>query len=95
MDGKILDSKQKDDVLVQIGNLSRKPTSLLKSIHDDVIKQQLGERLTPIETTNEPKAQKKESTNTDDISIIIGKERNIPYKMAKCCETVAGVSKIV
>jgi len=94
VDGKILDSKQKDDVLVQIGNLSRKPTSLLKSIHDDVIKQQLGERLTPIEVVNEPKAQKKESTNTEDISIIIGKERNIPYKMAKCCEAVPGISKI-
>jgi len=94
VDGKVLDTKQKEDVLVQIGNLSRKPTSLLKSIHDDVIRDQLGQRVTLDETEKKEKKANKTETQSE-IWIIIGKERNIPYKMAKCCSPALWTSKIV
>ncbi len=41
MDGKILDTKQKEDVLVQLGNLSRKPVSIVKALSDTIIKEAL------------------------------------------------------
>lgn len=65
MDGKVLDTKQKEDVLVQIGNLSRKPTSLLKSIHDDVIRDQLGQRVTLDETEKKEKKANKTETQSE------------------------------
>jgi guanosine-3',5'-bis(diphosphate) 3'-pyrophosphohydrolase len=86
VDGKNLDTKHKEDVLVQLGNLSRKPASLLKSIHDDTIKRQLGEKIHDEKTVqNETKINDKKNTNSDSVSIIIGRERNIPYKLAQCC----------
>ena len=38
LDGHMLDTKQKEDVLVQIGNLSRKPSSILRALHDDALR---------------------------------------------------------
>lgn len=37
IDGVTLDTKQKEDILVQIGNLSRKPSSVLKNIKDSIV----------------------------------------------------------
>lgn len=34
--------KEREDVLVQLGNLSRKPGSILRVIHDEVIETELG-----------------------------------------------------
>lgn len=44
LDGKSLDTKQKEDVLVQLGNLSRKPISILRALNDTIIKEALGEK---------------------------------------------------
>lgn len=87
VDGKNLDTKRKEDVLVQLWNLSRKPASLLKSIHDDTIKRQLWEKINEekINPTVEIKSNEKKNTTDEGISIIIGRERNIPYKLAHCC----------
>jgi GTP diphosphokinase / guanosine-3',5'-bis(diphosphate) 3'-diphosphatase len=88
LDGRILDTKQKEDVLVQIGNLSRKPSSVLRSIHDDVIREVFGQRKTEAKLDEDTPKQKtgKENTGTpEEVSVIIGKERDIPYKFAQCC----------
>ena len=42
IDGARLDMKAREDVLVQLGNLSRKPTSILKALHDEIIQNELG-----------------------------------------------------
>lgn len=44
IDGHTLDMKEREDVLVQLGNLSRKPSSILRVIHDEIIHAELGER---------------------------------------------------
>jgi guanosine-3',5'-bis(diphosphate) 3'-pyrophosphohydrolase len=90
VDGNILDTKQKEDILVQIGNLSRKPGSLLKSIHDDIIRQQLWERTDEekLQALKKPKTKKKilnDDIPQSEITAIIGRERGIPYRIAKCC----------
>ncbi|MDD2693898.1 MAG: RelA/SpoT family protein [Candidatus Gracilibacteria bacterium] len=91
MDGHILDTKQKEDVLVQIGNLSRKPSSVLKAIHDDVILEMLGTEK-KIETKDEPIPKEKKSrihnSSDEEITVLIGQERDIPYKFAQCCNPV-------
>lgn len=96
IDGNLLDTKQKEDVLVQIGNLSRKPSSVLKSIHDDIIAQYLGERLTDDKIVQpvEKKTPKKESPDTE-ATVIIGRERSIPYRLAQCCNPTPSDKKIV
>lgn len=80
--------REKEDVLVQIGNLSRKPGSLLKSINDVTFKNLFGER---VDETKEPKKKRapKPITNEQE-SVIIGRERDIPYKFAQCCEPKTG-----
>lgn len=101
IDGKNLDTKQKEDVLVQIGNLSRKPGSIFKSIHDDIIKQQLWRRIQETKETQEEKKESRktpvsiEKENDSDVTIIIGKERGIPYRLAKCCNPTPEDKKIV
>lgn len=92
IDGKILDSKEKEDVLVQLGNLSRKPTSILKTLNDATIKEFFGE-IKPPEKVEKKSTAKKIDTQSEDY-IIIGKERNIPYKKAQCCNPENG-NKIV
>lgn len=96
LDGATLDTKQKEDVLVQIGNLSRKPGSVLKSMHDDLIKEILGDKILeePVSTEGK-KSKKKESSHTEHATAIIGKERDIPYRTAQCCHPTSDDKKIV
>lgn len=97
VDGNILDTRWKEDILVQLGNLSRKPWSLLKAIHDDIIHEQLGEKIIEIPEKKE-KVEKKKIKEEDALNtanIIIGKERNIPYRIAQCCEPTAHDEKII
>ena len=98
MDGAVLDTRQKEDVLVQIGNLSRKPGSVLKAMHDDLIKEALGEKI--IDEVPEKKKSSKKKGDAPAIAseapnIIIGKERDIPYKIAQCCQPTPQDIKIV
>lgn len=99
IDGKILDTKQKEDVLVQLGNLSRKPGSILKAIHDDVIRQQLGIDKAIEEKEAKKKPKKKivsiEKETDSNITVIIGKERDIPYKLAQCCHPTPQDKRII
>jgi (p)ppGpp synthase/HD superfamily hydrolase len=88
VDGKTLDMKEKEDVLVQIGNLSRKPGSLLKSLNDVTIKSHFSEKIVESKTQIRKRAPKPISEEIE--SVIIGRERDIPYKFAHCCEPKSG-----
>lgn len=96
IDGKVLDTKQKEDVLVQLGNLSRKPSSILRVIHDDIIKQQFG--MERIQEWKEERKKPKKTPSTEkeeSATIIIGKERDIPYRIAQCCHPTPQDERIV
>lgn len=95
IDGHNLDTKKKEDVLVQLGNLSRKPVSILKAIHDEVIHSELGMKKSEITEVKVEKAKKTEKKTQEEITVIIGKERDIPYKFAQCCNPTIADRKIV
>ncbi len=88
LDGKNLDTKQKEDVLVQLGNLSRKPGSVLKAINDTRLKELSLEEKPTIK--KDDKAPKWKIWHEEAEHVIIGKERNIPHKMALCCSPKPG-----
>lgn len=83
LDGKSLDTRQKEDVLVQLGNLSRKPTSVLRSINDVTIKAMFWEE--KIAQKPQKKDPIEKIKKEDEDYVIIWKERNITHKMALCC----------
>lgn len=98
IDGHNLDMKGRDDILVQLGNLSRKPWSILKAIHDEIIHDELWDRKIDEKNDAEKKKNRWDKIISDLDwwgSIIIGKARDIPYKMAKCCEPTIKDRKIV
>jgi GTP diphosphokinase / guanosine-3',5'-bis(diphosphate) 3'-diphosphatase len=77
--------KDRDDVLVQIGNLSRKPSSIIRVIDDQVLTAELGPRKI-LEKPSVPKKSDHSTIHTSDtVGVIIGQSRDIPYKIAKCC----------
>lgn len=92
IDGHNLGMKEREDILVQLGNLSRKPTSILRVIHDELILGELGER--KIEKI-EKKSHEEKDTSLNWIYVVIGKARDIPYKIAKCCEPTPEDRKII
>jgi guanosine-3',5'-bis(diphosphate) 3'-pyrophosphohydrolase len=94
IDGQNLDTKKREDVLVQLGNLSRKPSSIMRTLHDETIQSELGMRKWDISEWKNEKIKKTEK-KTDIISVIIGKERDIPYKFAQCCTPTPENKKIV
>lgn len=82
IDWRILDTKEKEDVLVQIWNLSRKPVSVVRWINEwwNTILKRIAE-------SEENQKTKKITTSklaTSD-EILIWWEKNIPYKIANCC----------
>lgn len=95
VDGSNLDTKKREDVLVQIGNLSRKPTSVLKVIHDDIIKSELWEKIVDEKVEKKKVPSKHEWTQELWPEVIVGRERDIPYKMAQCCNPTPADKKIV
>jgi GTP diphosphokinase / guanosine-3',5'-bis(diphosphate) 3'-diphosphatase len=95
IDGHNLDTKQKEDVLVQLGNLSRKPSSIMRTLHDETIQSELGKRKSEILEVKADKPKKTEKKINEEITVIIGKERDIPYKMAQCCNPTIADRRIV
>ncbi len=95
IDGHDLDTKKKEDVLVQLGNLSRKPSSIMRMLHDETIQSELGKRKSELVEGKVEKAKKPEKKTTEEVTVIIGKERDIPYKMAQCCNPTVADRKIV
>jgi len=96
IDGHTLDTKKKEDILVQLWNLSRKPVSILKAIHDETIESELWKKKSELQELKGEKVKKTEKkTEWDEVGIIIGKERDIPYKFAQCCNPTISDRKIV
>ena len=97
IDGHNLDMKERDDILVQLGNLSRKPSSILKAVHDEFIQAELGEKIIDEKNEIEKKRIREEKTLllSEWDRVIIWKARDIPYKIAKCCEPTIKDRKIV
>ena len=87
IDGRVLDTKEKEDVLVQLGNLSRKPGSIIKSVSNATLREIFGKETLEAQKQSEqivPVVKKMITENID--TVIIGKETDIPYKMAQCCQ---------
>ena len=88
IDGRILDTKAKEDLLVQIGNLSRKPVSVVRAMRE------AAGLLNPIhkKPTEEEIAIRKATNieNADMPELIIGGEYHIPYHIANCCSPEHG-----
>lgn len=85
LDWRILDTKEKEDVLVQIGNLSRKPATVVRSLmeHWNI-------NLKKITEDKDKKEDLKEKNKVIPVvsseTISIWWEKNIPYKIANCCQ---------
>ena len=95
VDGAVLDTKQKEDILVQIGNLSRKPSSVLKVISDQIISEVLGEKISETPEKKEKTEKKPANFSENSTEILIGKEKNIPHKIAQCCHPTPETKKII
>ncbi len=84
IDGKTLDTEGRENVLVQLGNLSRKPSSVTKSILENS-----SSELYKIKDLQEQvKKEKPTSASKEEVvtrELIIGGEKGIPYRFAQCC----------
>lgn len=85
VDGKVLDTKDKEDILVQIWNLSRKPVTIVRSIieHGNFALKRKPEEI------QQPKKSSKKIEKIDSEAITIWWEKNIPHKLANCCKPKA------
>lgn len=84
VDWKLLDTKEKEDIVVQIWNLSRKPSSVIRWILENTNHLSLTKLS---EKRQLPKNEHKKQLPEEIISenIIIWWEKNIPYRFAACC----------
>lgn len=93
VDGRVLDTKGKEEVLLQIGNLSRKPSSLVRSI-SDALPPQLQKELLPVAprvvNTEHDTVTKKIEPEHNFGELIIGGQKHIPHRFAECCHPQPG-----
>lgn len=89
VDGKTLDTEGRENVLVQLGNLSRKPSSVTKSILENSNSELHKIRDLQEQSPKEKKAYEPKDEE-DTRNLIIGGERNIPYRFANCCNPLPG-----
>ncbi len=88
LDGRVLDMKGKEDVLLQVGNLSRKPSSVIRAIREA-----LGASHVP---TIKPQGRTKTGKVSPDVpetpstELIIGGAKGIPHRIANCCSPKPG-----
>lgn len=84
LDGRELDTKGKEEILVQVGNLSRKPSSVIRAIreahgipHEKAVKAE--------GSSNRSKSHDKKEDANELPQLIIGGEKGIPHRIANCC----------
>ena len=85
IDGKNLNTEERENLLVQLGNLSRKPSSVARSI----LENGSSELHKLKELQEQTRIQKKAHTISHDeesLHLIIGGEKHIPYRFANCCK---------
>lgn len=93
LDGHVLGTREKEDVLVQIGNLSRKPSSIIRGL--DQSQTAMIQVARHAQETAETKPVAAPGATPDSLpKIVIGGEKNLPYVLAKCCHVREG-KKIV
>lgn len=88
IDWNILDTRWKEDVLVQIWNLSRKPWNIISKLLENSNFASLN-KLKLIKKDDENQENKKEITKSKEEitdNIIIWWQKNIPYKISLCCD---------
>ncbi len=86
LDGRVLDAKGKEEVLLQVGNLSRRPASVIRSLREE-----WGLPHEKSETAPESKRKAEAPSGPSDASgLIIGGEKGIPYRIAHCCSPKPG-----
>jgi GTP pyrophosphokinase len=84
IDGKTFDTEGRENVLVQLGNLSRKPSSVIRSILESS-SSELHKLKELQEQTKVPKKIHEPKSIGDTPELIIGGEKHIPYRFAQCC----------
>lgn len=96
LDGHVLGTREKEDILVQIGNLSRKPSSIIRGLDQSQTAMIQVAKHAQEMATAETKIPAEQSDTTPDglPKIVIGGEKNLPYVFAKCCHVREG-KKIV
>jgi len=86
VDGSTLDTKGKEDLLVQLGNLSRKPSSVVRDMFTDKALELGKLKNDHIAKASRVRKRVVSSIVTETPELIIGGEKSIPYHCAKCCE---------
>lgn len=90
VDGKTLDTEGRENILVQLGNLSRKPSSVTRSILGNS-NSELHKIRDLQEQSHKDQKQPYEAKTEESIKeLIIGGEKNIPYRIANCCSPEFG-----
>jgi GTP pyrophosphokinase len=85
LDGRVLDTKAKEEVLLQVGNLSRRPASVIRSLREEWgLPHPHSEEEIPAHAPK-PKAPAEETAE-----LIIGGEKGITYRLAHCCSPKPG-----
>ena len=84
IDGKTLDTEGRENVLVQLGNLSRKPSSVTRSILENSSSEL--HKLKELQEQEKPQKKAVPAKQAGDpLELIIGGEKHIPYRFANCC----------
>lgn len=92
VDDRVLDMKGKEEILLQIGNLSRKPSVLVRSIAD-AMSPQLQKEFLPIQPKTHVSVEtgiKKPEIDDTFGDLIIGGQPNIAHRFAECCKPPRG-----
>jgi GTP diphosphokinase / guanosine-3',5'-bis(diphosphate) 3'-diphosphatase len=86
VDGRVLDMKWKEEILLQIGNLSRKPSSLIRSISAALPPPIADKKVMKLQEIPNEKPSQVHQDGIDEFGVIvIGGQKSIPHRMAACC----------
>ncbi|HBB27583.1 TPA: hypothetical protein DCZ36_03760, partial [Candidatus Gracilibacteria bacterium] len=89
IDGKTLDTEGRENILMQLGNLSRKPSSVTRSILENSSSE--FHKLKEIQKKEKKEKKVHEPKNEENSrELIIGGEKHIPYRFAHCCAPKIG-----
>lgn len=93
IDGHTLTLTEREDILVQIGNHSRKPTSLVRGI--ELLAKKLKEEAALTKASETIKKVLKRTSRSQppplhETRLLIADESGVPHTMAHCCNPVSG-----
>ena len=88
LDGHELTARDKEEIFVQIGNRSRKPSSVVRGI--DFLRDMQRSRHAEKSPSNKPNNSVVEEFHPWDTELVIGGEKHIEYHLAACCTPSPG-----